>query len=245
MFFAKTSQFWRWHLGLPLLLAAFMLWLYPATSLDANLIAPYFDAPSHSFPLSHHWFFENVMHTGLKYCMIIVAVGVLLAWLAGFKFQALQPLQQQYLWVFVGMVLATSVVSILKHSSIHGCPHDLTLYGGNLPLLGLFEHLPAGIQAGHCFPGGHASGGFALMAFYFAFREQKPTFAKTMLALGLLMGFAMGWTQMMRGEHFLSHNLWTAWVVWMVLLALSLLTPMLGLMRKQGLINTSHASSHV
>ena len=26
----------------------------------------------------------------------------------------------------------------------------------------------------------------------------------------------MGWAQMMRGTHFLSHNLWTAWVIWLV-----------------------------
>jgi membrane-associated PAP2 superfamily phosphatase len=104
--------------------------------------------------------------------------------------------------------------------SMHACPSDLSLYGGDLPLLGLLAHMPAGIKAGHCFPGGHASGGFALMAFYFAFRESKPYFARAMLFLGLFVGFAMGWAQIMRGEHFLSHNLWSAWVVWLVLFVL-------------------------
>ncbi len=128
--------------------------------------------------------------------------------------------QKQFIWAFVGMLVSTSVVSFLKSVSMHGCPSDLTLYGGELPLLALFEHLPAGVAAGHCFPGGHASGGFALMAFYFAFREQKPKFAVVMLALALVLGFSMGWGQMMRGEHFLSHNLWTAWLVWAVLFVL-------------------------
>ena len=103
---------------------------------------------------------------------------------------------------------------------MHGCPSDLITYGGNLPLLGLFEHIPQGTEAGHCFPGGHASGGFALMAFFFAFREYQPNFAMAMLALALVLGFSMGWAQMMRGEHFLSHNLWSAWVVWLVLFVL-------------------------
>jgi membrane-associated PAP2 superfamily phosphatase len=35
-----------------------------------------------------------------------------------------------------------------------------------------------------------------------------------------VLGFSMGWAQMMRGEHFLSHNLWTAWLVWLVLFVL-------------------------
>jgi membrane-associated PAP2 superfamily phosphatase len=26
----------------------------------------------------------------------------------------------------------------------------------------------------------------------------------------------MGWAQMMRGAHFLSHNLWTGWVIWCI-----------------------------
>ncbi|EMU16832.1 hypothetical protein ABNIH16_20160, partial [Acinetobacter baumannii ABNIH16] len=33
---------------------------------------------------------------------------------------------------------------------------------------------------------------------------------------GILLGFMMGWAQMMRGAHFLSHNLWTGWVVWAI-----------------------------
>jgi membrane-associated PAP2 superfamily phosphatase len=229
MLFAKTSQlpprFWCWHLGLPLFLAAFLLLVYPATGLDTSLIAPYFDSASRSFPLDQHWFFENIMHTGLKNCMVAVAIGVLLAWLAGFKIKAFAPQQQLYLWTFVGMILATSMVSLLKHNSIHGCPSSLIEYGGTLPYLKLFASLPDGVAMGKCFPGGHASGGFALMAFYFAFRDSQPKLANCMLALGLLLGFAMGWTQMMRGAHFLSHNLWTAWVVWMLLLAQYLVWP--------------------
>ncbi len=225
MRFAKTPQFWSLHFGLPLLFAAFMLWLYPATNLDAILIAPYFDSVSRTFPLSNHWFFEGILHKGLKNCMIVVAVGTLLAWLAGFKMERFKPQRQQYLWAFVGMVLATSAVSVLKHHSIHGCPSSLIEYGGALPYLELFANLPTGVKMGKCFPGGHASGGFALMAFYFAFRDTQPKLAYYMLVLGLLLGFVMGWAQMMRGAHFLSHNLWTAWVVWMLLLAQYLVWP--------------------
>ena len=169
------------------------------------------------------------MHTGLKYCMIFVAIASLWAGLqtnihaasrASIFKKFIGNYQKNFIWAFVGMVVSTSAVSFFKSISMHGCPNKLTLYGGELPLLGLFEQLPAGVAAGHCFPGGHASGGFALMAFYFAFRNSKPKFAKTMLVLALVFGFCMGWAQMMRGEHFLSHNLWTAWVVWAILFTL-------------------------
>jgi membrane-associated PAP2 superfamily phosphatase len=212
-----------------LLSAYFLLFIYPKTGLDRTLIAQYFDVATQSFPLKHQFFLEKFMHLGLKYCMIFVAISSLLAGLqtnihapsgASIFKSFIGNHQKNFIWAFIGMVLSTSLVSLLKGVSVYGCPNDLAIYGGHLPLLNLLESLPKGVQAGHCFPGGHASGGFALMAFYFAFREVKPKFAKVMLKLALVLGFAMGWAQMMRGEHFLSHNLWSAWLVWLLLFML-------------------------
>ena len=216
--------------------ACFLLFIYPSTGLDQLLIAPYFDVASHSFPLKHQVFLVQFMHLALKYSMVVVATASLLAALQSNNHAAYRAslfiflkalFKKPYFMAFVGMVLSTGAVSILKGASIHGCPSDLSLYGGHLPLLKLFEHLPAGVAAGHCFPGGHASGGFALMAFYFAFRDCKPKFANAMLVLALVLGFAMGWAQMMRGEHFLSHNLWSAWLVWLVLFVLFVIKRMI------------------
>lgn len=66
---------------------------------------------------------------------------------------------------------------------------------------------------GHCFPGGHASTGFSLLSGFFVFRKSHTKLAYFFLFIGLVLGFIMGWGQMMRGAHFLSHNLWTAWVI--------------------------------
>lgn len=220
------------QLLLLLISACFLLFVYPYTNLDSLLIAPYFDVATQTFPLKNHVFLDTFMHSALKYCIIIIAIVSILmalraniyaAYRASFFTRIKTLFKNAYFIAFVGMVLSTSVVSFLKSISMHGCPNDLIIYGGNLPLFALFEPLPKGMQAGHCFPGGHASGGFALMAFYFAFCEQKPRFAKAMLALALVLGFSMGWAQMMRGEHFLSHTLWTAWIVWLVLLVIHIL----------------------
>ena len=212
-------------LGL-LVTAYFLIFVYPVTGLDQILIAPYFDMSAHRFTLKHDHFLEQFMHLGLKYCMVAIAITSLMLALRGntrapsslpffsrFKYLVHNP----YFLAFVGMAISTTTVSIFKSLSMHGCPSDLSLYGGDLPLFSLFAHLPAGIKAGHCFPGGHASAGFSLMAFYFAFQESKPDFARAMLLLSLVVGFAMGWAQMMRGAHFMSHNLWSAWLVWLVL----------------------------
>lgn len=199
-----------------------MLLAYPNTQWDIHLTNVFFDAQQHLFPLRHNVFLSQWMHVGLKWLMVLVAFICLGLYVVSYRITELKSYRMSLLWVFIGMVLSTGGVSVLKHHSMHGCPWDLTRYGGKLPLLGLFETAPIGVEAGACFPAGHPSGGFALMAFYFAFMLNKPYFAKVMLFAGIVMGLVMGCVQVMRGAHFLSHILWSGWVVWVVLLALEL-----------------------
>lgn len=211
--------------------ALVLIFIYPKTGLDQRLIAPYFDAVNQQFSLKHYWVLETVLHTGLKYSLIVVAVSTLIISQIGPIFAPLKAHQQRLFWAFMLMIISTTAVSILKSVSMHACPNDLTQYGGDLPYLQLFDAQPLGVALGKCFPGGHASGGFALMAFYFAFKDVQPKFAKTMLLISIVLGFLMGWTQMMRGEHFLSHNLWSAWLVWAICLACQPLLPTLTMNR--------------
>ena len=215
-----------WCQLLILLAVAFvLLFVYPKTGLDQLFIAPYFDVLQHRFTLKHDWFFENILHAGLKYLMVVIALTVLTLWLFSYKINQLKQYRRPLIWTFIAMLLATTTVTIVKHFSNHACPWDLAMYGGNQPLLALFEALPQGVEPGQCFPGGHASGGFALWAFYFAFKQTNPKLAQLGLYSGLVFGFLMGWAQMMRGAHFLSHNLWTAWFVWLVLCLLAVAWP--------------------
>jgi membrane-associated PAP2 superfamily phosphatase len=224
------------HLVFPVLVGILLAFLYPSTGLDTLLIKPFYDSHVLAFPLKEDVFLVKVMHQGLKNLMIVISLMMLGLWFFGLKILKsaspsknsnswIQTYHRQFLWVFVAMVISTSIISILKHISNHACPWDLLFYGGTQPLIPLFGNLPIGAVPGHCFPGGHASGGFALIAIYFGFRDSLPKLAKVGLILGLVLGFAMGWGQMMRGAHFMSHNLWTAWVVWVILLAQYLLWP--------------------
>ncbi len=203
-----------------------MVLIYPHTYLDAWLIAPFYDAQQLAFPLKNDWFIETVMHLWLKYLVIAISLVFLGLFILGFIKNAqdwIKKNQRAFVWTFIAMLASTTLISILKHMSNHSCPWDLTMFGGRQPYLALFEALPVGAKPGHCFPGGHASAGFSLMAIYFGFRDNQPILAKTALCVGLLLGLVMGWGQMMRGAHFMSHNLWTGLIVWLFLLALYLL----------------------
>ncbi|SAH35329.1 phosphoesterase PA-phosphatase-like protein [Enterobacter roggenkampii] len=44
--------------------------------------------------------------------------------------------------------------------------------------------------------------------------RERPRLAWSFVVLGILLGLAMGFGQVMRGAHFFSHNLWAGWWVW-------------------------------
>lgn len=206
-----------WLLAWPLLLAPLIWLVFDRIPLDRVAIAPFFDAHSHSFPWRHHPFMQNIMHSGLKFMVVAVGMALLGGFLLTYIVPQWETHRRRLLWLFLAMSGGTLLVSVLKQGSALHCPWDLAEYGGYAPFARLFERLPDAVAAGRCFPGGHASGGFALMAFYFGLRDTHPRHARLGLALGLGLGMAMGWAQMMRGAHFLSHNVWAAWVVWMFL----------------------------
>ncbi len=219
----SQSTVWNIKQAFALLISAvFLLWIYPKTHLDFDLINPYFDAENKVFSLKHDVFLVQVMHFGLKYLVISIALTMLSLVIFGGRLKLTALVRLQLGWAFLGMILSTFAVAAIKSQSMHACPWDLTDFGGKFLYYPLLANLPNGAASGHCWPGAHASGGFALMAIYFAFRQTKPLFACSSLVISLILGFVMGWAQMIRGAHFLSHTLWAAWVVWLVLVLLNL-----------------------
>jgi membrane-associated PAP2 superfamily phosphatase len=69
---------------------------------------------------------------------------------------------------------------------------------------------------GHCFPSGHAVAAFAFLPGYFLLREQRPGWAHAWLAAVCVAGAAFGAAQVVRGAHYPSHTLWSAWLCWVV-----------------------------
>ena len=104
-------------------------------------------------------------------------------------------------------------MSLLKGISVTSCPWDLQAFGGVARYVSHWSLLGDG-GAGHCFPAGHAASGFAFVSGYFAFRKHDQVLARRWLTAALAAGFALGIAQQLRGAHFMSHTLWTAWICW-------------------------------
>lgn len=177
--------------------------------IDLDLIEPWID-PQGQFYLRNDWALNALAHHYVKYILIAVYTFFLLSFIASYKSKTFEKNRYRYLYFFVMVIVSTSLIGVLKSQSNYACPWNMinataTAYTWN-----------AHQMHGHCFPGGHASTGFALMVGYFIYRISEPKRALFYLISSLILGFAMGWTQMMRGAHFFSHNVWTFWIIWVL-----------------------------
>lgn len=216
-----------------------LLWLLPlpliadASGLDIWLERFYFDAGHHTFPWRHVGWLDALLHEGLRTVLILsvsVLTGLLLVsrlaptWLGTVGVShRLRPRLLAYL--LLALLAGPLLVAVLKQFSVQPCPWSLALFGGRARYAGLLAgpvfHWHA---TGRCLPGAHASSGFALLAFVPVLAGRRR---RVMLATALLLGLVMGWTRMMQGAHFLSHNLWSAWICWAsTLLCFSLMRPL-------------------
>ncbi len=199
------SRFYGYQLFVLLVLAVVFTWLSRDEALDRWITGFWYDAATQSFPLQKDHLLDLLNHRLAKY--IAIALGAVALLYGAYKRNA-------RLVTAALMGLGALVVGVLKSISHHSCPWDLVEYGGKAMSYPLFSAVPTDSGPGRCFPGGHASSGFMVMGLFFAFWRERPRLARSFVVLGVLLGLAMGFGQVMRGAHFFSHNLWAGWWVW-------------------------------
>jgi len=193
-----------WCFGL---LGAVLLWDYSAFDLDVmrGLAGPA------GFVWRDHWLTTVVLHQGgraVGWAVFAALVGQL--W-RPLPFARDVPLAERRWWLAT-CVLCLLVIPLLKHASLTSCPWSLAEFGGKARYV---SHWALGVSdggGGGCFPSGHASAAFAFLAGYFALRERHPVAARRWLAGVVGMGLVFSLGQTLRGAHYVSHTLWTAWI---------------------------------
>lgn len=203
-----------------------------ATGIDEILEAYYFDAASGTFPWKNDATFTLLAHDGLRDLLLFVPLTIFLLWLVSLNKPHLLQSRLSHPWhqprvlayLFLAMLAGPLLVGLLKDTTTQPCPWNLIEFGGKLHYTHLWQgHFWRLSHPGKCFPGGHSSGGFALLAFLPLLAGQS---SRRMLVTAMSLGLIMGWVQIMRGAHFLTHNLWSAWIVWLtIVLAWSLIRP--------------------
>lgn len=197
-----------------LLCGLLFTWIARDGALDFRLAHLFFDSATHSFPLRISDALDFWGHTVLKLFTVWILVIAAVVLVVSNWVESLKPWRRALFLFVVMAACAAYLVQTLKGASVHSCPWDINTFGGSAQWFPLFGPIGAMSGPGLCWPGGHASGGFAVMAGYFALRDSKPKLARLILIFSLAIGALMSVVQMARGAHFLSHNLWSMWLVW-------------------------------
>lgn len=213
---SSTWRFWFWHALIPLLLFGVLLLLFEPSELDLVLSDPFYRADAGGWIYRESWWAKALLHRGGK----LLIVGIAVAMLSALFIPRLRPWRRAALFLLLSIGLGTGGVALAKATINRHCPWDYQRYAGTVPYAPLFAEAAPNAKVGHCFPAGHASGGFSLLGSYFVYHRRCRRRAWAGLMLGLLLGSLFGFGQLARGAHFVSHNIWTAAFCWTVALLL-------------------------
>ncbi len=201
------------------------------------------------FSRDHNDFWYQLLHEKVRHgfvpgVAILLFLAALLPRISWSRLGLLRVPHRTDLWLVILAISLTAVlVGLIKNATHVYCPYEVDRYGGKAPYVHLFEAYPekypahwrfiiggkkwnqdcsqwTGVEraeCGRCFPCGHASGGFALMGLFFVFRAWRRWLG---LGIGVICGSVMGVYQMMNGNHYFSHVVFTALLAWIICLLL-------------------------
>jgi membrane-associated PAP2 superfamily phosphatase len=210
----NERDFWQKHLVFPLLAFIPLLSILELSSIDLWLADALYTWEGGAWGLKKNWLVYGIMHHDGKQLIYLVGFVALLLAGSSRKVTALRPFRGSIFYLLICMAIIPTGIAFVKHFSQVPCPWSLVNYGANR----IYQHnlsYPLGFGRGeHCFPSGHASGGYAVLALYFAAYPHVTKNAWRFLLPGILLGTSFGLAQQLRGAHFLSHDLWTAFFCW-------------------------------
>jgi len=211
------------YLLIPLLLAVAASVVLMAGNGDQWLADQIYRWEGSRWAFKDAWWTTHVIHRGGKNLSTLAGVLVMLALLRACLDARWKALRRPLLYLLLAVGLSTGLVALLKSMTQMDCPWDLQRYGGLRPFIGLFEARPELLGRAACFPAGHASAGYGWVALYFFALQVRPRWRWVALATAVATGLAFGFSQQLRGAHFLSHDVWSLAVSWTVAVLLYLL----------------------
>jgi membrane-associated PAP2 superfamily phosphatase len=186
-----------------------LLLLWDASGVDLGLVRAW-GTPA-GFPWRDHWLTSHIAHDGGRWFTgAVLAMLVVNVWRP--LFSGLSR-AERVRWLLVTLA-ALALVPLLKKFSATSCPYELAEFGGRALYVSHWRFGMADGGPGGCFPSGHATAGAALFSGWFALRDRHPVAARRWLAATLAATLFFGWAQMVRGAHYPSHTMWSAWLCW-------------------------------
>ena len=200
--------------GVVTLLALAALLAWDASGLDLTVVR--WIGNGSGFAFRDAWWASRLLHDGGRWAAwVLLGALVLAAWRTPAGPTRGPTRGERWRWLAV-MLASVVAVPALKRFSATSCPWDLAEFGGTARYLSHWHPGLADGGPGHCFPSGHAVAAFAFFGLYFMWRRHDRRRARGWLALVLTAGGVFGTAQLLRGAHYPSHTLWSAWLCWVI-----------------------------
>ena len=158
-------------------------------------------------------------YDGIKNLLLLFGVAILLSLIFFRKNSLVQEYKKGLIIVLLSAIFVPVIIGSLKAITNTPCPCNIVYFNGTYPEKKVFDSYPKDfVQKSKvkCWPAGHASGGFALMALFFLFKTPKNQ--KRALVAALIIAWSMGTYKMLLGDHFISHTVITMLMAWLIIL---------------------------
>ena len=206
------------HFLLPTFLFLFTVIIYELYDFDLIVADWLYALEGNQWLLRSHYITKIVLHDRAQDLSKLIGVLFLILAILSHFIQRLSPYKKGLWLLFITFAVSAALVAIGKAISHVDCPWDLQRYGGTRPYLRNFDTHPGTYKFGRCFPSGHASGGYGLVGIYFFLLHYLPKWKWLGLGAAIFIGLIYGFTQQLRGGHFLSHDIWTFYICWVTAL---------------------------
>lgn len=210
---------WNCWLWLPLASFIVCLSLFALFNLDHGLQDWLYQSAT-GFPFQNNELYERWLHNRIKIASNSLLFIVLIVALWPKHQLSWSNFRVPLLVAILAMIASVSAMQSLKKVTGIYCPVQLLQYGGSVelnPKIMVGHLLLVNNGEGRCWPAGHATAGFAWLALFFAFSYMgKKSAAIATLVAALIYGHFLGLTQVIRGQHFLSHQFYTMAICWLI-----------------------------
>jgi len=161
------------------------------------------------FLLRNHWLYSGLLHEGIRQLAWLVLILLIVSIPAATRLGLDRA--RQWRWLLAAVLISILVPGIKQISST-SCPWSLAEFGGTASYV---PHWLAGVTdggPGKCFPSGHVVNAFAFLPGWALYREDRKRLAAGVLLGVMAVGLLAGLTQIVRGAHYPSHIMWSAWL---------------------------------
>lgn len=207
------------HIWLPLVAFVVLAIVFESTRVDLWLADLVYRWEGGAWTLRRDALVSDVLHKEANSLISAFYAVLVIVCVTSLRVARLSTYRRGLVYLVTAIAISTLSVALLKDVTHVNCPWSIDRYGGDVPYLTTWHEILAHGPAVRCFPSGHASSGFALLAFYFFCRRYAPAWRWYAFGLAIAIGVTFGVAQQLRGAHYVSHDVWALAICWFVAVA--------------------------